>query len=65
MLFTDNKTGAIRKLEKTNTSVTLYQKDGDEWEILSIQDSPNDMVAQSFYNYLLHWHMASGFKRTL
>jgi hypothetical protein len=53
MIFTNKKTGDVRKLVKEGNAIILLMRDGEGWELLSENASDSELTAQAFLKYLM------------
>lgn len=63
MVFTNKKTGDVRKLVKEGNAIILLTRDGEGWELLSENASDSEITAQAFLKYLMLWHKDKGYER--
>lgn len=63
MVFTNKKTGDVRKLVKEGNAIILLMRDGEGWELLSEHASGSEITAQAFLKYLMLWHKDKGYER--
>lgn len=63
MIFTNKKTGDVRKLVKEGNAIILLMRDGEGWELLSENVSDSELTAQAFLKYLMLWHKDKGYER--
>lgn len=63
MIFTNKKTGDVRKLVKEGNAIILLMRDGEGWDLLSENVSDSELTAQAFLKYLMLWHKDKGYER--
>lgn len=63
MIFTNKKTGDVRKLVKEGNAIILLMRDGEGWDLLSENVSDSEITAQAFLKYLMLWHKDKGYER--
>lgn len=63
MIFTNKKTGDVRKLVKEGNAIILLMRDGESWDLLSENVSDSEITAQAFLKYLMLWHKDKGYER--
>lgn len=63
MIFTNKKTGDVRKLVKEGNAIILLMRDGEGWDLLSENVSDSEITAQAFLRYLMLWHKDKGYER--
>lgn len=63
MVFTNKKTGDVRKLVKEGNAIILLMRDGEGWALLSENASDSEITAQAFLKYLMLWHKDKGYER--
>ena len=63
MIFTNKKTGDVRKLVKEGNAIIVLIRDGEGWDILSETASDSELTAQAFLKYLMLWHKDKGYER--
>lgn len=66
MIFTNKKTGDVRKMVKEGNAIILLYKDDDEpggWGVLSENANGSELTAQAFLHYLMLWHKDKGYER--
>ena len=63
MVFTNKKTGDVRKLVKEGNAIILLMRDGEGWDLLSENVSDSEITAQAFLKYLMLWHKDKGYER--
>lgn len=63
MIFTNKKTGDVRKLVKEGNAIILLMRDGEGWDLLSENVSDSEITAQAFLKYLMLWHNDKGYER--
>ena len=63
MIFTNKKTGDVRKLVKEGNAIIMLMRDGEGWDLLSENVSDSEITAQAFLKYLMLWHKDKGYER--
>lgn len=64
--FVNKQTKAVRNIHRQGTCVTLSERmDDGTWEVISENGHQTELTAQSFLNYLMHWHMDTGYERVV
>lgn len=63
MIFTNKKTGDVRKLVKEGNAIIILMRDGEGWDLLSENVSDSEITAQAFLKYLMLWHKDKGYER--
>ena len=66
MIFTNKKTGDVRKILKENNAIILLYQDAEEvggWGIISENSHDSELTAQAFLKYLMLWHKDKGYER--
>lgn len=63
MIFTNKKTGDVRKLVREGNAIILLMRDGEGWDLLSENVSDSELTAQAFLKYLMLWHKDKGYER--